>query len=289
MAKKPEKELGGSRNMSTGTKIIVGIFAVIMALSMMLPSLAPIFASNNASNQAEAASDNEDAKDIAQAEDEETDAKPSVADVDLPTIPDMPENDTFKNLAEQYASGVEKFEKRLEEDPNNLAALLNLGQDYMNWGYSATYSSSTDEETAYSKALINRAKAYYQRYLSLRDSDAVKVQLALCDYYLGNTDEAIASLTAMTEKKPDYPLGWANLGMLYEQQYDYDKALEAFQKAVDTDPNDEYGAKTYGEGRIASINASRSDFSDLTNQDVLGTNSAPAEGLAGVIAEESGI
>ena len=52
---KKEKELGG-RKMSTGTKIVVGIFAVVMALSMMLPSLAPIFAGsmqkNSSSEQA---------------------------------------------------------------------------------------------------------------------------------------------------------------------------------------------------------------------------------------------
>jgi tetratricopeptide (TPR) repeat protein len=91
----------------------------------------------------------------------------------------------------------------------------------------------------------------------------------------------------MTEEKPDYPMGWANLGMLYEQQYDKDNAINAYQKAADSDPNDEYGAKTYAEQRIQSIRSAGSSFSDLTNEELLGTKSKPEEGLPGIIANKS--
>lgn len=289
MAKKHQKELGG-RNMSTGTRIVVGIFAVVMALSMMLPSLAPIFASETASQQAEQEDENANeaktpTEEEAVSEDEEA-APDGTLDEAIVNVPD---NESLKSLAEQYEDSNAKFLKRLEEDPNDLAALLNLGQNYMNWGYSATHSSSTDEETAYSKALVNKAIEYYDRYLKLHDSDAAKVQRALCQYYAGDTDEAIAALTAMTEQNPDYALAWANLGMLYEQQSDYDKALEAYGKASKADPDDEYGVKSYADQRIAAINSSRTSFSDLTNEQLLGTDSKPQEGFAGVVANESGI
>lgn len=295
MAEKPKKELGGPRNMSKGTKIIIGIFAVIMALAMMLPSLTAIFSSGSSSEQAEEQADSQEADDAeAQSEGEEADSKSDGEEETTVVsaedgIPALPDNESLQSLSDQYQGQVNKFKKRLEDDPNNLAALLNLGQTYMNWGYSAIYSSSTDEETAYSKALVNKAIEYYNRYLELEDSESVKIQIALCNYYLGNTDEAMAALTAITEEDPDYALGWANLGMLYEQQYDYDNALSAYQKAVETDPNDEYGAKSYAEERIASINASRSDFSDLTNEDLLGTNSKPEAGLQSFTAQDSRI
>lgn len=290
MAKKQQKELDG-RNMSTGMRIIVGVFAVVMALSMMLPSLAPIFAGNDSSSQTDEQADeaNTDEKTDEQTEEAKPDeAKPADSELDK-TIATVPENDTLKNLAEQNKTKVDKFGKRLEEDPNNLAALLNLGQTYMNWGYSARYSSSTDEETAYSEALVKKAMEYFDRYLALRASDAVSVQRALCNYYVGNTDEAVSSLTKLCEEKPDYAMGWANLGMLYEQQYDQSKALEAYAKAVETDPNDEYGAKSYAEQRIQSINSANANFNELTNEELLGTNSKPEEGLPAIIANGSNL
>ncbi len=291
MAKKQQKELGG-RNMSTGTRIIVGIFAVVMALSMMLPSLAPIFASESASQQAEQEDDgtNETETETTTEEEATSEDEQAAPDASLDeAIANVPDNESLKSLAEQYEKSNAKFLKRLEDDPNDLAALLNLAQNYMDWGYSAVHSSSTDEETSYSQALLNKAMEYYDRYLKLHDSDAAKVQRVLCQYYAGKTDEAVAALKAITEEKPDYPLAWANLGMLYEQQYDYDEALEAYGKAKETDPDDDYGVKNYAEQRINAINASRANFSNLTNEELLGTDSKPQEGFAGVIANNSGI
>lgn len=315
MAEK-QKELGGPRKMSMGTKVATAVFAVVMALSMTLPSLAPIFAGNGSSGEqqsdsaadsqtesttqtedttqaeettpAENAAQTEDAAEDAGAEDgaeaeDEAEATEEAGDA----AAGVPENETLKNLADENKDEVAKFEDRLKQDPKNLAALLNLGQDYMSWGYSALTSSTTDEEKEYSKGLINKAVEYYNSYLGERDSDAVKIQLALCDYYLGNTEQAEDALKKMTEEKPDYALAWANLGMLYDQQYKQDDAIAAYQKAAETDPDDEYGAKSYGEQRIDSINSMRSDFSALTNEELLGTKSKPEEGLPAIIANNS--
>lgn len=294
MAEKHQKELGG-RNMSTGTRIIVGIFAVIMALSMTLPSLAPIFANDTVSEQ-EAESEESSEQDASEQEKDATEEKESdkktetTGDSELDAIiASTPDNESLKTLAEDNQKSNEKFIKRLEEDPNDLAALLNLGQNYMNWGSNARYSGTTEEETAYTNALFKKAIEYYDRYLAIRKSDAVKIQRAMCEFYTDNTEEALKTLTTMTEEKPDYPLAWAYLGMLYEQQYDYDKAKEAYAKAVETDPDNEYGAKNYGEERTKAINSSQSNFSDLTNQELLGTDSTPTEGLAGTIAQNSGL
>ena len=121
MADKPKKELGGMRNMSTGAKVAVGVFAVIMALSMMLPSLAPIFAGNNdaADDQAEASENETTAQEenaTSQGDDEEEDLTKGV-----------PDNDTLKSLAETNAEKIAPFKKRIKSNPKDLAALLNLG------------------------------------------------------------------------------------------------------------------------------------------------------------------
>ena len=200
----------------------------------------------------------------------------------------MPENETLKSLADQNKEEVEKYQKRLEQNPDNMAATLHLGQTYMNWGYSAMSSSSTDEEKEYSKALINKAIGYYDTYLKNNpDSLAALVQRTLCDYYMGNTEQSINKLKEMTQKNPDFALGWAYLGILSEQSYDMQTALDAYQKAVDTDPNNEYGVKSYSEQRIKSINESQGNFDKLTNKELLSSDSQPKDGLPGIIANKS--
>ena len=106
----------------------------------------------------------------------------------------VPDNETLKNLAETNAENVEKYSKRREEDENNLAALLHLGETYMNSGYSAMNGSTTDEEKEYSKGLLSKATEYFDRYLKLNDSVTVKIDRTLVEYYAGDTDKAVADL-----------------------------------------------------------------------------------------------
>lgn len=305
MANKPQKELGGPRQMSKGTKIVIGVFAVIMALSMTLPSLAPIFAndSNDDTQEQEQEAQTEDKDEAAEGESTDDAEGDEAADTDNASesgesttdeakddaASDVPDNETLKNLADENADEVKKFEDRLDKDPNNLAALLNLGQIYMNWGYSAQYSSTTDEERDYSKGLLNKSVEYFDRYLAIEESDAVKVQRLSSLYYLGETQESLDAMKKITEENPDYPLAWAHLGLFYEWQYDQTNALAAYKKAAETDPKDEYGVKSFADEHVKSINQSTSNFSDLTNEELLGTDSKPQAGLPGVIANESGI
>ena len=282
---KKEKELGG-RKMSTGTKIVVGIFAVVMALSMMLPSLAPIFAGSmqkSASEQKDDQSDSEAAK-----TDETKDANAKMPATELAER--VPDNQTIKTSTETYAKKAEKYERRLASDPKNLAALLNAGQTYMNWGYGISYSASSDAEKAYVNDVLKKANEYFDRYLALNDSKSVKVDRALCKSSMGDTDAAIKDLEAMSAEDPTFPLVWANLGMLYQTKGDSEKASNAYQKAVETDPNDEYGAKSYANQQLISLNSKVSSPGDAGDASITpdsGSNSG-ASGLSSTLANNSG-
>lgn len=313
MAQKPKKkELGGRENMSTSTKVIIAIFAVIMAVSMMMPSLAQIFASGSAAEeQAEETPADEQATDESTADEQSDDASGDKAeDAEAESKDDeskdakdaeskdaeeddalkgVPDNESLKSLAEQNAPKAKKFEDRLKEDPDNLAALLNLGSLYMNWGYSATYSATTDEETAYAKDLVKKAVDCFDKYLKLNDDNAVKVNKALCEFYAGDAEAAVKALEKITADVPDYPLAWANLGMLYEQSYDTEKASEAYKKAVETDPNDEYGAKTYANQRIIALNSKVSSPGDAGDASADDISTKPESGLTSTLANDSGV
>ena len=296
MANKPQKELGGPRKMSLGTKVIIGIFAVVMALSMTLPSLTQIFAgsrseSSSSEQESDQSSSEQESNTTPEGEnkDESSDGAKKEEEAKDDGIANVPNNESLKSLADQNKKDVEKFSKRLEEDPNNLAALLNLAQTYMTWGGSATYSGTTDEEKAYTKGLLTKAMGYYDQYLKLHESDAAKVQRIMCESYAGDTEKAVSELEKMTQEKPEYPVAWVYLGMLYMQQGEKDKALEAYNKVAEVDPDDNYGMQSYAEQSIASANASSTSFEDLTNEKLLGTKSEPEEGLPGVIAQHSNV
>jgi tetratricopeptide (TPR) repeat protein len=310
MAQKNEKELGGPRKMSTGTKIAIGVFAVIMAFSMMLPSLTAIFSGASSSSSAEeqesgqaeeaasgeAASGSSDSKQDESAADDSGNKDDSTKESDSDkddakddALKGVPDNETLKSLATQNAEKVASYEERLSEDPKNLAALLNAGQTYMSWGYSATYSSVTDEEKAYSEGLIKKAVQYFDRYLKVNDSVAVKVDKALCSYYMGKSDDAIKQLEKVAADEPENPLVWANLGMLYESQYENDKASDAYRKAVEADPNNEYGAKNYASQRLISINSKVSSPADAGDASADDVSTVTDTGLTSTLKNDAGV
>ncbi len=297
MANKPKKELDGRSNMSTGTKVVIGVFAVVMALSMMLPSLTSIFAQHDTGEQEsqeqtdETASDenkdgekSDENKDGEKKSDEKKDEEK-----DADEFAKVPDNEQLKTLAEDNKKEIESLNKRLKEDPKNLATLLNLANKYMNWGYSAKYSITTDEEKEYSKKILEKAVSYFESYLNLNDSKAAQVDRALCQYYMDDTDEAIASLEKIAKENPDYPLVWANLGMLYEQQMETDKANDAYKKAIETDENNEYGAKSYANSRLIALNSKVSSPSDAGDAGADKLKGTPESGLTSTLNNQTGL
>ena len=243
---KSKTELKRERNKKL-TGIAVGIFAVIMALSMMLPSLTYIFGNNAAEPQEE----------VTQAADaEEASPDDAATDEDVPT--------GIAAVDANYATVVDPLEAKLKDNPQDLATLLNLGNDYMSWASTAGAYATDDEGVAHVNDLFGKAIGYFDQYLQLNDSPAVKVNRALCVYYSGSTDQAIADLEALTTEESGYGPAWANLGMLYENEGSTDEARAAYQKAVEADPDDEYGAKSYANRRLASMSASSSSTDSST-------------------------
>ncbi len=220
--KKQQEELAAQKNgkkKRSGKEIAVIVISVIVALGLMLPSLAQIFAQPSSSES-------------------------------IPT--------TVEGFQERYQPLVDELEGELSADPTNADAELELANTYYQWGSYAQMFGATEEFQAEVQRVFGEAKNAYAKYLELlgsTDSEEAKqasVSEALCDYYLGNTGEAIASLTNLADST-DYASAWANLGMIYSAQGATETALECYEKGVAADPDDALGVKSYCEQQIEAL------------------------------------
>lgn len=285
--------------MSGPVKVLVAVFAVLMAASMMLPSLSAIYsvltadAASSSSSGSDTSSDtssdsSDDSSDSSDSADETGD---STSDDSTTDSAEDASDAEYASTDEKYQSAVASLEEKYAADKTNLATLLNLGQKYMTWGVSVTYVATTDASTSHANQLLEKARTYYSEYLAIKDSNAVKVDMALCKYYEEDATAATTELETLTKEAPDYGPAWANLGVVYEAANRTDDAKAAYNKAIETDANDEYGAKSYGESRLSSIESSESESSSTTStstdladasSDGTTTSSSSSSGLSGL-------
>ncbi len=246
------------------TGIAIGVFAVIMALSMMLPSLTYIFGNNSGQTEQQ---EQEAQQQEEQAQSEDGEETETLTGIDL--------------VDSNYAAVVDPLKAKLTENPKDLATLLSLGNNYMSWASEASGYAADDAASAHVNELYQQAIDYFDQYLKLNDSAVVKANRAMCLLYSGDADAALAALQKLTEEAPDYGPAWANIGLIREYQGDQEAAKEAYQKAIDADPNDEYGAKSYANRRLAAMAAQTGEgLTDETAESAAGTGTSGAEALS---------
>lgn len=249
--------------------VAVGIFAVIMALSMMLPSLSYIFGNSEEQQAAQQAQEEAEAaaKEAEEAESAEEEAE---------------ELTGMDAVDKAYKAVIDPLEEKLKDNPEDLATLLHLGKDYMAWGYDAGSYATDEAGYEHLNELFVKAMDYYDRYLEINDSPAVKSDRAMCQLYTGDLEGAVSALEQVA-KDENYGPAWADLGMIREiYQSDADGAKEAYQAAIDADPDDEYGSKSYANRRLAAMVASQNngELEDAATEAAEGEAATTQEGAS---------
>ena len=153
----------------------------------------------------------------------------------------------------------------------------------MSWGYQAASLSTTDADKTHVNDILAKAIDYFDQYLQLNDSDTVKVNRALCQFHQGDTDAALQALRKVTEDSPKFPLGWANLGMVYEYKGQTGNAQAAYKKAEKTDPKDSYGAKSFAEQRLSAIESAARSSASGSSSTTNTTTGTSGQGLSGAL------
>ncbi len=210
-------------------KVVIIFFAVVLVVSLCLP-----FFSGCAQRSGTAPVD------------EAQDTNPNASSA----------SNTVSGVEAQYSSLISSLTQKLDDNPDSLAYLANLGNAYMNSALAMAAASDAASFAEKVEASYASAVGYYDRYLEAASKDSssadqesintVTLKRALCQFNMGEEETAIQEVEDLLNAQPDYAMGWYELGTLYEQQGNSEEARAAYNKAVEADGE---------EGSAASLNA----------------------------------
>lgn len=235
--------------------VAVVVCSIIMVGSILLPSLSSIVSGirRSAAAATAAATTAAATTGAAGADDAATTTKAATT-----TNSQMDSIDSF------YQAKVDALEAKLQDDPDDLASLINVANDYRDWGQAATKYATSDDERAHASELLTKAMGYYDSYLALEDSSAARVSRAMCQYYQGDVDGAKATLLAVTQADGTYAPAWAQLATIYKAQGDTQAETDALNRALSVDPNDVYGVQSTVTQRLSTLAAGSASTSAAT-------------------------
>ena len=218
------------------------VCSVIMVGSFLLPSLSAII--SGVQNTVK-----------------ENSATTAAATTDAATTEEAQTTNTqLEQVDSTYSSKTEGLEAKLDEtdEASDAATLINLGNTYYTWATQAKTYASTEDEESHVSELYTKAQGYYDRYLALEDASAARVGRIMCQYYLGDTAGAIAALEEFCASVDDYAPAWADLGKMYEDEGETEKATDAYNKALDADPDNKYGQQSTVNSALSALTADAS-------------------------------
>ena len=135
---------------------------------------------------------------------------------------------------------------------------------YYDWGTSVkdgTETSKHETSELFQQAIDNYL--LYGEYTTLSSDSSIN--LALAYYYTGDTANAFATLQNLVAAEPDNAMANAYLGYIYSESGDTTTATQYYNKAIELDPDDATGAKTYATHELSHIEGLTFTDADLTS------------------------
>ena len=159
-----------------------------------------------------------------------------------------PDIDVDEDGTASVAAGTDADDAASEDDP------LTRANNFFDMGMAAMESAQDEESQQQATGLFAQAVEYYDEYLATASSSSAEVDRAICVFYSGDHEGAIADLEALVKRDSTFAPAWANLGMFYESHGDTAKAKKAYQQALDAaKKEDTYGVKDYAQQRLDAL------------------------------------
>lgn len=209
----------------TGKEIAIIVVSVVMVVSILLPSLSSIINKNSSS---------------------------SSSNSDEPT--------SYEEAQDKYQPMVDEQQAKLDKDSNDTQAMYDLATNYYNWaGKASSYAGSDDDKKNFANDLYQKAIDEYTAYLDATGNDfdtsdekTAALNRAMANKSLDKNDDAKQQLEDLGNKA-NYASAWAQLGMLYENDSESDKAMLAFEKVVDSNDSSASNYRSWAVQRLQAL------------------------------------
>jgi tetratricopeptide (TPR) repeat protein len=167
------------------------------------------------------------------------------------------------SASRRYDDAVEMLEVALDLEPEDLQALVALGNAQLKLGdideARAGYARALKLRPAYAPALDGTARTYeaqanddkaldYYRQTILSDKGYAPAYTHLGDLYMrnGRVREAVRLLEEAVTIRPDFAEGYNRLAVAYGRLEMHNEAVATIRKAIELDPSDPYHLQTLG-------------------------------------------
>ncbi len=126
--------------------------------------------------------------------------------------------DLYLNNLDDYYKAAEAYEKAISINPDNMNAMATLAQ---------TYSRLGEKEKAHQAIIIAESQ----------EENNISTLLAIGSYHAneGNVDECISSCGLVLDRDPKNTKGYECIGIAYFKTFDYETAIEYFEKGLSID------------------------------------------------------
>lgn len=180
--------------------------------------------------------------------------RPVAGDADAGARPAGDSDHDLDDIDATYEPLVHQLQAKLDADPGDPAALLDLANGYFDWGMAAMGHAVDDAGRAHVEEVFGAAVQRYDAYLEGNSSKPALVDRAICLFYAGDHGAATEALEAFVESDASFAPAWANLGMFYESDGDSKRAADAYRRAIEVAGEDDaYGVRDYARQRLDAL------------------------------------
>jgi tetratricopeptide (TPR) repeat protein len=136
------------------------------------------------------------------------------------------------HASSQYDKAIEAYNKALKLNPNFIEAWYNLGNSY---GKKQAWNEAIQAFTKATQLKSDYAAAYFELafcYNKMGGAVDAANNLGLYYFFTNNYNQAIEQFTSSVKLKPDYAVGYNNMGFVYDKLGKTDLALDNFKTAA---------------------------------------------------------
>ncbi len=218
-----------SKKKKTGKEIAVIVFAIFIAISMMVPSIGYIVSyyqyNQNGGQQ---------------------------------TAPV-----TAEQVNETFQKQIDEINKSIEADPQNADLKADLGNVYLQWaGFTQYFPQDGVDLTALTNERVNKALEAFDASVQIKSTDSGVIGKSYALNMLQKTDEAISGLEAFVAENPESIAAYNALAQIYQSAGQSDKAVAAYEKMIELAPDTRQDIKDKAQAAIDQIKGASSQASD---------------------------